>query len=128
MVFSVAPRSLPACQRPEEAHVPGVRPCWSVISPAAIAVVLAIALRRRLRDNEYPRCAADLVIAATADPAAPGASALRMWLQQALQLHPRSMFASAIEAQRGFLEITSAPGLGRTGGRALSALLQPSAC
>jgi regulator of extracellular matrix RemA (YlzA/DUF370 family) len=92
------------------------------------AVILAIALRRRLRDNEYPRCAADLVIAATAAPAAHGASALRMWLQQALQLHPRSMFASAIEALRAFLEITSAPGLGRTGGRALSALLQPSAC
>jgi hypothetical protein len=92
------------------------------------AVVLAIALRRRLRDNEYPRCAADLVVAATADLAAHGASALRMWLQQALQLHPRSMFASAVEAERAFLEITQAPGLGRMGARALSALLQPSAC
>ena len=92
------------------------------------AVVLALALRRRLRHDEYPRCAADLVVAATADPAAHGASALRMWLQQALQLHPRSMFPSAVEAQRAFLEITAAPGLGRAGARALSTLLQPSAC
>ena len=36
------------------------------------AVVLAIALGRRLRDDEYPRSAADLVIAATSDLAAPG--------------------------------------------------------
>ncbi len=92
------------------------------------AVVLAIALRRRLRDDEYPRCAADLVVAATADPNAHGASALRMWLQQALQLHPRSMFPSAVEAQRAFLEITAAPGVGRAGAKALGALLQPSAC
>jgi hypothetical protein len=42
------------------------------------AVVLAIALRRLLRDDEYPRCAADLVVAATSDLSAPGASALRM--------------------------------------------------
>ncbi|HEY6360644.1 MAG TPA: hypothetical protein VIX63_06045 [Vicinamibacterales bacterium] len=92
------------------------------------AVVLAIALRRRLRDDEYPRGAADLVLAATADRSAHGASALRMWLQQALQLHSRSMFPSAVEAQRAFLEIAPAPGPGRAGARAVSALLQPPAC
>ena len=90
------------------------------------AVVLAIALRRPLRDDEYPRCAADLVVAATGDLSATGASALRMWLQQALQLHPRSMFASAIEAERAFAELTSTPGLRRAGAKALTALLQPS--
>ncbi len=90
------------------------------------AVVLAIALRRPLRDHEYPRCTTDLVIAATSDAAAPGASAFRMWLQQTLQLHPRSMFGSAVEADRAFAEITSAPGLRRAGAKDLSALLEPA--
>ena len=53
-------------------------------------------------------------------------SALRMWLQQALQLHPRSMFASAVEADRAFAEITATPGLRRAGAKALSALLEPA--
>jgi len=74
------------------------------------AVALAIALGRRLRDDEYPRSAADLVIAATSDLAAPGASALRMWLQQTLQLHPRSPFASAVDAERAFSQLTAAAG------------------
>jgi hypothetical protein len=90
------------------------------------AVVLAIALRRSLRDDEYPRCAADLVIAATSDAAAPAMSAFRMWLQQALQLHSRSMFGSAVEADRAFTEIMAAPGLRRTGAKALSTLLEPA--
>jgi hypothetical protein len=88
--------------------------------------VLAVALRRPLRDDEYPRGAADLVVAATSDLSAVGASALRMWLQQALQLHPRSMFASAVEAERAFAALTSTPGLRRAGAKALTALLQPS--
>ena len=50
-----------------------------------------------------------------------------MWLQQALQLHPRSMFASAVEAERAFAEITAAPGLRRAGVKALSALLATGA-
>jgi hypothetical protein len=90
------------------------------------AVVLAIALRRPLRENEYPRCAADLVLAATADTAAAGASALRMWLQQALQLHPRSLFATAVEAERAFNEFAEASGLRRTGAKALAAFLDPA--
>jgi hypothetical protein len=90
------------------------------------AVVLAIALRRPLRDDEYPRCACDLVVAATNDLAAPGISAFRMWLQQALQLHPRSLFATAVEAERAFAELTATPGLRRAGAKALTALLQPS--
>lgn len=90
------------------------------------AVILAIALRRPLRDNEYPRSTGDLVIAATSDTAAPGASAFRMWLQQTLQLQPRSMFASAVEAERAFAEILSAPGLRRPGAKALAALLEPA--
>lgn len=92
------------------------------------AVVLAIALRRPLRTDEYPRPALDLVLAATADASAPGATALRMWLQQALQLHPRSTFASAVDAERAFADVTATPGLRRAGGRALAVFLQPGAC
>lgn len=90
------------------------------------AVVLAIVLRRRLRADEYPRSAADLVIAATADTRSPTMSALRMWLQEALQLHPRSMFGSAVDAERAFAAITATPGLRRAGVKALNALLQPT--
>jgi hypothetical protein len=90
------------------------------------AVVLAITLRRLLRDDEYPRCAADLVVSATSDILAPGMSALRMWLQQALQLHPRATFSSARDAERTFAAITATPGLRRTGAKALNLLLQPS--
>jgi hypothetical protein len=89
------------------------------------AVVLAIALGRRLCDDEYPRSAADLVVAATPDLAAPGASALRMWLQHTLQLHPRSHFASAVDAERAFSQIMAAAGAkARTQGSSLKA--QPS--
>ena len=87
-------------------------------------VVLAIALRRPLRDDEYPRSLTDLVVAATADTASPGMGALRMWLLQALQLHPRATFASAVEAERAFAGITSTPGLRRAGIKALSVFLE----
>jgi hypothetical protein len=49
-----------------------------------------------------------------------------MWLQEALQLHPRSMFASAVDAERAFAALTAAPGLRRAGIKALNALLQPA--
>jgi hypothetical protein len=91
----------------------------------AAAVALAIALRRPLRVDEYPRATIDLVVAATSDAAAPGASALRMWLQQAFQLQSRSMFASAVDADRAFADITATPGLRRAGMKALGQLLQP---
>jgi hypothetical protein len=88
------------------------------------ACVLAIALRRPLRADEYPGAVADLVLDATQDAAAPGATALRLWLQQALHLHPRGTFPSALEAERAFAEITGAmPGLRRAGLKALAALL-----
>ena len=88
------------------------------------ACVLAVALRRPLAADEYPRNVADLVLAATQDTGAPGATALRLWLQQALQLHPRATFASAVDAERAFDDIGSAtPGLRRAGMKALAALL-----
>lgn len=90
------------------------------------AVVLAIALRRPLRGDEYPRSTVDLVIQATSDLAAPGMSALRMWLQQTLQLHSRSAYASAVEAERGFAEITAAAGSRRPAANAVRTAVQPS--
>jgi hypothetical protein len=67
------------------------------------AIALALALRRPLTPDEYPRAGATLVNVAT-DRLACG-SAMRMWLQQALQLHPRATFASAVEAARAFAEM-----------------------
>jgi hypothetical protein len=90
------------------------------------AVVLAIALRRPLTRDEYPRVVTDLVLAATPDSAHHG-SALRMWLQQALQLHPRSTFASAVDAQNAFAQFKPAPGIRRAGKQALQALLARTA-
>lgn len=86
------------------------------------ACVLAIALRRPLGADEYPRGIMDLVFAATPD-SAPHASALRMWVQQSMQLHPRAMFSSAAEAQKIFDEIAAAPGMKRAGRQAVQALV-----
>jgi hypothetical protein len=79
------------------------------------AVVLALALRRPLRADEYPGSTANLVIQATETLAA--RSALRMWLQQALQLHARAPFASAIEAARAFSDLLVGAAGQRAAGR-----------
>jgi hypothetical protein len=71
------------------------------------ATVLALALRRALRADEYPGRLADLVIAATPDTNG-RTSPLRMWLQQTLQLHPRENFGSAAEAEPALLEAIAA--------------------
>jgi hypothetical protein len=70
------------------------------------ATVLGIVLGRPLRIGEYPRAINEAVIAATlaARPGESGtsASALRMWLQEAMHLHPRAAFASGLDAWRAF--------------------------
>jgi len=86
------------------------------------ACVLAIVLGRPLTADEYPRGIAELVVTATPD-AAPYASAVRMWLLQAMQLHPRSLFGNAVEAQKTFVEIAAAPGMKRAGRQAVQALV-----
>jgi len=92
------------------------------------ALILAILLQRPLRAHEYPRGVSDLVVAATESSTAPGspgsASALRMWLQEALQIHPRLAFRSAVESQRSFVDIGSAPGIRCGGAMALQVLLR----
>jgi hypothetical protein len=86
------------------------------------ACVLAILLRRPLKSDEYPRNIFDLIQAATPD-ALPHSGAIRLWLQQAMQLHSRAMFGNAVEAQRHFGEMLTTPGLKRAGRQALQAML-----
>jgi hypothetical protein len=74
----------------------------------AAAVVLAIALRRQLTADEYPRAIPDLVLEATPVDGPSYASALRMWLLQALQLHPRCVLASAVDAYQLFRQVVAA--------------------
>jgi hypothetical protein len=70
------------------------------------ATVLAIALGRPLREREYPKAIHHVVFAATLaarhGESGTSASALRMWLQEALHLHPRASFASAVDAQNAY--------------------------
>lgn len=68
---------------------------------------VALLLRRPLQEDEYPRRIEDLVLEATPDA---GSSALRLWLQQALQLRARGNFTSAVEAARHYAELPLAPG------------------
>ncbi len=85
------------------------------------ATVLALTMGRSLRQDEYPRAINEVVIAATlaARPGETGTStsALRMWLQQALHLHPRAVFASAVDAEKGYAEVLG-PAAVRRGGAA----------
>jgi hypothetical protein len=85
------------------------------------ATVLALTIGRSLRQDEYPRAINEVVIAATlaARPGETGTStsALRMWLQQALHLHPRAVFGSGVDAQKGYAEVLG-PAAVRRGGAA----------
>lgn len=77
------------------------------------AVILALLLGRALHADEYPRAIGDLVVTATPTARGAAATALRMWLQQALQLHPRASFNSAVAARQAFSEILEASGVRR---------------
>ena len=84
------------------------------------ALVLAIILRRSLTATEYPKGIIDLVAAGAEGIRIGTASrtALTMWLQQALQLHPKSLFASAVDAS-GALTAAVADVTGRRAGALL---------
>src|SRR5688500_7611388 len=90
------------------------------------ALVLAIFLRRTLSAAEYPRGIADLVGIATQDVAVSGfsASALRQWLQQALQLHTKSTLSSAVDAARAFPGVASDASGRRAGAQALQTVIR----
>jgi hypothetical protein len=92
------------------------------------ATILAITLGRSLRESEYPRAVNEAVIAATlaARPGETGTStsALRMWLQEALHLHPRANFPSAIDAQRAYEEVLRPAAAQRGGVAALETVVR----
>jgi len=69
------------------------------------AIVLAIALRRTLRRDEYPRGAADLVPTVSLSVDITQRARIRQWLQDTLQLHGRVVFSSALDAAQAFAEI-----------------------
>jgi hypothetical protein len=87
------------------------------------AAVLAILLRRPLELSEYPRRVFDLTFEATAGNSSYG-PAIRMWVQQALQLHPRSVFASAADASRAFEDLTVHVAARRTSAEAFQRLIR----
>jgi hypothetical protein len=66
------------------------------------AIVLAIALRRSLRRDEFPRGIADLIMTASVASTLDANSTLHMWLQDGLQLRGRVVFDSAVDAARAF--------------------------
>jgi len=90
------------------------------------ALVLAIFLRRTLTSAEYPRGIADLIGTATEKVAVSGfsASALRIWLQQALQLHTKATLSSAVDAAHAFPEVPSNASGRRAGAQALQAVIR----
>jgi hypothetical protein len=92
------------------------------------ATVLAIALGRPLRASEYPRAINEAVIAATlaARPGETGtsSSALRMWLQEALHLHPRATFSSAVDAEASYATVLGTAAARRGGPAALAECVQ----
>ena len=62
------------------------------------AVVLAITQRRSLRRDEYPKGTRDRAVG-NRERECGDRSKLRVWLQDALQLHGRVTFASGVEAR-----------------------------
>jgi hypothetical protein len=72
------------------------------------AIVLAITQRRTLRRDEYPKGTPDLALGVSVAASSATNSKLRLWLQDALQLHGRVTFASAVEAARAFREVLPA--------------------
>lgn len=73
------------------------------------AMVLAILLRRAVTADEYPRAVHDLVHTATdrMSIGSKSSTALRLWLQQTLQLQSRALFSSAVDAERAYVSLIS---------------------
>ena len=90
------------------------------------ALVLAMLLRRTLAPGEYPKGMIDLVEAATEtmDVTARCRSALRMWLQQTLQLHPKALFATAGDAACAFADVVADRPRRRSGTTPLQAAIR----
>jgi len=66
------------------------------------AVVLAVAVRRSLTRDEYPRGTNDVVNSVSLSDDPSKTSGLRQWLQDTLQLHGRVVFSTAVDAAEAF--------------------------
>jgi hypothetical protein len=88
------------------------------------AVVLAITERRSLRRDEYPKNTQDMAmsVSVTGNPVTD--SKLRTWLQDALQLHGRVTFSSAVDAARAFRDVLPAAGQRTLEGPALQTAIR----
>ena len=73
------------------------------------AIVLAITQRRTLRRDEYPKGTHEIALGVSVAASQATNSKLRLWLQDALQLHGRVTFGSAVEAARAFRDGLLAP-------------------
>jgi hypothetical protein len=73
------------------------------------AIVLAITQQRSLRSDEYPKQTPDMAMSVKVTGNAATDSKLRTWLQDALQLHGRVTFGSAVDAARAFRDVLPAP-------------------
>jgi hypothetical protein len=72
------------------------------------AIVLAITQRRSLRRDEYPKATREIALTVSVNATPATTSKLRIWLQDALQLHGRVTFGSAVEAARQFRDVLPA--------------------
>jgi hypothetical protein len=72
------------------------------------AIVLAITQRRSLRRDEYPKKTHEMAMATSVTGTAATDSKLRAWLQDALQLHGRVTFGSAVDAARALRDVLPA--------------------
>jgi hypothetical protein len=88
------------------------------------AVVLAITQRRSLRRDEYPKDTPDIAMSVSVTDNPVADSKLRAWLQDALQLHGRVSFASAVDAARAFHDVLPAAEERTLGARALQAAIR----
>jgi len=73
------------------------------------AVVLAITHRRSLRRDEYPKHTQEMAMSVSITGTQATDAKLRAWLQDALQLHGRVSFASAVDAARAFRDVLPPP-------------------
>lgn len=72
------------------------------------AIVLAITERRSLRRDEYPKHTQDMALSVNVTGNPITDAKLRTWLQDALQLHGRVTFSSAVDAARAFRDVLPA--------------------
>ena len=72
------------------------------------ALVLALTQRRSLRRDEYPKETREIALTVSVNTNPTTTSKLRLWLQDALQLHGRVAFGSAVEAARAFRDVLPA--------------------